>query len=282
MSIETSTADDRVVVITPPKGWLPLDLRELWKFRHLLSLFVGRDIKVRYKQTALGISWVVIQPVMNTFAFTLFFNRLAKIPSENVPYVLFSLSGIILFSSFFSPALSQISFSVVGAGGVLSKIYFPRLLTPLAAGASFIVDFFVGFCLLLVVMAAYGYYPSVRLLLAPLFVLLTFITAFGVGLWLSVLNVRFRDVRYVLPFLTQLWLFASPIAYPSTLLSTRARIVYGINPIAGAVDGFRWCMIGTPAPPLAQLLVSSAIALVILAGGLFYFRRAEARFPDIM
>ena len=261
---------------------MPLDLRELWKFRALLLLFVGRDIKVRYKQTALGISWVVIQPVLNTFAFTLFFNRLAKIPSENVPYVLFSLSGLILFSSFFTPALSQTAFSVVGAGGVLTKIYFPRLITPLAAGLSFLVDFVVGFFLLLVVMAAYGFYPSIHLLLAPVFVLLTFITALGVGLWLSVLNVRFRDVRYAVPFLTQLWLFASPVAYPSTLLSTRARIIYGINPMASAIDGFRWCMIGTPAPPIAQLLVSSAIAVAILVGGLFYFRRSEHRFPDIM
>lgn len=282
MSAESSPSAHRIAVITPPRGWLPLDLRELWKFRELLLVFVGRDIRVRYKQTALGASWVVIQPVAGTFAFTIFFNRLAKIPSEHVPYALFSLSGLIVFTSFFTPVLSQTALSVVSAGGVLTKIYYPRLLTPLSAASSYFVDLVIGLCLLLVVMAGYGVYPTFRILLAPLFIGLAFMTAFGVGLWFSVLNVRYRDIRYIVPFLTQIWLFVSPIAYPSTLLSTRARVIYGINPLAGAVDGFRWSTLGTSPPPLAQLLISTSITLVIFVGGLFYFRRSEHRFPDII
>lgn len=282
MSAHSGDIDEHVVVITPPGGWLPVNLRDLWPFRDLLFVFVVRDIKIRYKQTALGATWALIQPVASTFAFTVFFNRLAKIPSENIPYSLFALSGLVLFSSFFSPALMQTAMSVVSSGPVLTKIYFPRLLAPLATAAAYILDLVIGLVLLLVVMAIYGYYPSLRSLLAPLFVLLTFVSAFGVGLWFSVLNVRYRDVRYIVPFLTQLWLLASPIAYPSTLLSSHTRVIYGINPMAGAIDGFRWSMLGTPAPPLAQLLVSSGIAVLILVGGLFYFRRAEAGFADIM
>jgi lipopolysaccharide transport system permease protein len=282
VSSYSSELSDLEVEIKPPGGWLPVNFRELWRFRELLLLFVGRDIKIRYKQTALGASWALIQPIANTFAFTVFFNRLAKIPSEHVPYSLFALSGVVLFSSFFSQALMQTAMSVVASGAVLTKIYFPRLLAPLATAAAYFVDLAIGLVLLLVVMAMYGYYPGVRSLLAPLFILLTFITAFGVGLWLAVLNVRYRDVRFVVPFLTQLWLLASPIAYPSTLLSSHWRVIYGINPMAGAIDGFRWSLLGTPAPPLAQLLISTVIAVSILVGGLFYFRRAEASFADIM
>jgi lipopolysaccharide transport system permease protein len=278
---DTRTAALTTLRIAPSKGWVSLKLNQLWEYRELLYFLVWRDIKVRYKQTALGASWAIIQPFLTMVVFSLFFGHLGKIPSDGIPYPLFSFAALVP-RTFFANGLSQSSNSLVGNANLITKIYFPRLIVPLASVFSGIVDFLLAFVVLLGMMLYYGLVPTLNVLWLPLFVLLALVTSLGVGLWLSALNVEYRDVRYVVPFITQFWLFATPIAYPSSLLSEPWRTIYGLNPMVGVVEGFRWALLRTNTAPGPIIAVSSATAFVILVTGAFYFRRMEKTFADIV
>jgi lipopolysaccharide transport system permease protein len=270
-----------VTRIRPSRGWVPLHLGDLWNYRELLYFLVWRDIKVRYKQTALGAAWAIIQPFFTMLVFTIFFGRLANIQSDGVPYALFSFVALVPWT-FFANGLSQSADSLVGSANLIKKVYFPRLVVPLAAVLSGAVDFALAFLVLVGMIFYFGIVPTLNALwLLPLLVL-ALITALGMGLWLSALNVEFRDVRYVVPFLIQIWLFATPIAYPSSLLPEPWRTLYGINPMVGVVEGFRWALVGTNTAPGPMILVSSLAALVILVSGAYYFRRMEKTFADVV
>jgi lipopolysaccharide transport system permease protein len=276
-----AAARPTVVVIRPSRGWAPLQLRDLCQYRELLYVLIWRDVKVRYKQTALGAAWAILQPFLAMVIFSVFFGRLAGMPSDGVPYPIFAYSGLVPWT-FFAYGLNQASNSLVGGANLVKKVYFPRLIMPLAAVLSGVIDFALAFLVLIGLMLFYGMVPTLAVLLLPLFGLLAMITALSVALWLSALNVEYRDVRYVVPFLTQFWLFATPIAYPSSLLSEPWRTLYGINPMVGVVEGFRWTLLGAGSPPGAMLIVSSVVALALLVGGAFYFRRMEATFADVV
>ena len=276
------TASAPVLIIKPSKGWVSLRLRELWEYRELLYFLTWRDIKVRYKQTVLGAAWAVIQPFFTMLVFSIFFGKLAKMPSDGIPYPIFSYAGLVPWT-FFVNGLAQSSNSLVGSSNLIKKVYFPRLVVPLSAVLGGFPDFAVAFLVLLGMMVFYGILPSLTgILFLPLFLLLAFITAFGVGLWLSALNVEYRDIRYVVPFLTQFWLFATPIAYPSSLLSEPWRTIYGLNPMVGVVEGFRWILVGTDTAPGPLIFVSAAAAIFIMITGAFYFRRMERNFADLV
>ena len=267
--------------IEPSKGWVSLKLGELWAYRELLFFFVWRDIKVRYKQTVMGVSWAIIQPLFTMVIFSLFFGRLAKVPSDGLPYPIFSYAALVPWT-FFANALNQASNSLVAGSGMLKKIYFPRLTMPLATVFAGVVDFTLAFIILLGMMLFYGFVPTINVLWLPLFLLLALITSLGVSLWLSAMNVQFRDVRYTIPFLTQAWLFATPIAYPSSLLSEPWRTLYGINPMVGVVEGFRWALLGTDTTPGPIIIVSALVAIGLLVSGAYYFRRMEKTFADVV
>lgn len=267
--------------IQPSSGWVALRIKELWTYRELLYFLVWRDVKVRYKQTALGATWAIIQPLMTMVVFTLFFGRLAKIPSDGVPYPIFSFAALVPWM-FFANGLTQSSNSLVGSANLITKVYFPRLTIPIATVLSGVVDFVLAYVVLLGMMLFYGIAPTANVLWLPLFLLLAVVTALGVGMWLSAMNVQFRDVRFVVPFIVQFWLLATPIAYPSSLLSEPWRTLYGLNPMVGVVEGFRWAMLGTNTPPGASIIVSSAVALILLLSGSFYFRRMEKTFADVV
>ncbi|HXM48951.1 MAG TPA: ABC transporter permease [Pyrinomonadaceae bacterium] len=267
--------------IAPSKGWVPLKLSELWEYRELLYFLVWRDIKVRYKQTALGASWAIIQPFFTMVVFSLFFGHLAKMPSDGIPYPIFSFAALVPWS-FFANGLSQSSNSLVGSSNLITKVYFPRLIIPLASSFSGVVDFLIAFAVLVVMMLYYGLLPTFNVLWLPLLLLLAMVTSLGVGLWLSALNVEYRDVRFIVPFITQFWLFVTPIAYPSSLLPEPWHTLYGLNPMVGVVEGFRWALLGTKTAPGPIIAVSSAAAIVILITGAFYFRRMEKTFADIV
>jgi lipopolysaccharide transport system permease protein len=262
------------------RGRPRLKLHELWVYRELLYFLTWRDVKVRYKQTLLGAAWAILQPLLAMVVFTIFFGHLAKLPSEGLPYALFSFSGLVLWT-FFGNGLTLSSNSLVASSNLITKIYFPRLVIPLGAVLAGGVDFVLALVVLGGLMIAYGVAPGLTIFAMPLFLLLAFCTVLAVGLWLSALNVKYRDVRYVVPFLVQLWLFATPIAYPSTLLDEPWRTVYGLNPMVGAIDGFRWSLLGTRSPGWSAV-VSACSAVVMLLAGLYYFRRMEKVFADIV
>lgn len=267
--------------IEPSQGWVSLQLRELWAYRELLFFLTWRDIKVRYKQTVLGVAWAIIQPFMTMVVFSLFFGRLAQMPSDGIPYPIFAFAALVPWT-FFSNGLSQSANSLVGSANLIRKVYFPRLTVPVATVLSGLVDFGLAFVVLLGMMAFYGIMPTASVVWLPLLLLLALVTALGVGLWLSAMNVQFRDVRYVVPFLTQFWLFATPIAYPSSLLSEPWRTLYGINPMVGVVEGFRWALLGVETRPGPVVIVSTVAAVVLLVSGAFYFRRMEKTFADVV
>ncbi|MDK2742998.1 MAG: ABC transporter permease [Nitrospira sp. BO4] len=271
----------QVIRITATKGWVALQLKELWAYRELLYFLIWRDVKVRYKQTALGAAWAIIQPVFTMIVFSVFFGRLGKIPSDGVPYPLFAYAALVPWT-FFSQGLSQASNSLVGSGNLIKKVYFPRLSVPIAAVTSGLIDFAIAFIVLLGMILYYGITPTLNVVWLPFLLLLTLITSLGVSLWLSALNVQFRDVRHAIPFLTQFWLFATPIAYPSSLLSEPWRTLYSINPMVGVVEGFRWALLGTDTAPGPMIIVSALAALAILVSGTFYFRRLEKTFADVI
>jgi lipopolysaccharide transport system permease protein len=274
-------SDLPVIVVEPSKGWVDLKLRELIDARELLYFLTWREIKVRYKQTAIGAAWAILQPLLTMLIFTIFFGRLAKMPSDGVPYSLFTLTALVPWT-FFASGLSLSSNSLVQNANLVKKVYFPRLTIPISAVLSGAIDFALSFALLVVFMLSKGYLPSTRILALPLFLLLALVTCLGVGLWLSALNVEYRDVRYTVPFLTQVWMFATPVAYPSSLLQEPWRTVYGLNPMVGVVEGFRWALLNTGSAPGPMLTVSSAAAVLLLVSGAFYFRRMEKNFADIV
>ncbi|MCP4423352.1 MAG: ABC transporter permease [Chloroflexi bacterium] len=285
-----------VTIIRPAPKWVSLGLSELWAYRELLFFFVWRDIKVRYKQTVLGASWAVIQPFFTMVVFSLFFGRLAKVPSDGLPYPIFSYTAMVPWY-FFANGLTQASNTLVTNANMVKKIYFPRLTMPIGSVVAGLVDFILAFIVLVVMMAYFHYRtpaflmpdgtpldlsPTGNIIWLPFFLLLAFVTSLGASLWLAAMNVQFRDVRYVVPFLIQLWLFTTPIAYSSSLLSEPWKTLYGINPMAGVVEGFRWALLGTETAPGPILIVSSLVALILLVSGLFYFRRMEKTFADVV
>jgi len=270
-----------VSVIRATSGFQPLQLGEIWRFRELLYFLTWRDIKVRYKQTALGAAWAIIQPVFMMVVFTLAFGKLAKVPSDGVPYPVFAYAALLPWQ-LFAHSLTEASNSLVSNERLITKVYFPRLVVPIAAVLGGLMDFAVSFVVLLGLMAYYGIRPGMAIVTLPLFLLLAIATALGVGLWLSALNVRYRDIRYTIAFLTQLWLFATPVAYPSSLVPVRYRVLYGLNPMAGVVEGFRWALLGKAPPSMSLIAASSIVVVVILTGGLMYFKRMELVFADVV
>jgi lipopolysaccharide transport system permease protein len=277
----TASATEAVVRVQATRGWPSLRLRELWSYRELLYFLTWRDLKVRYKQTVLGATWAILQPLATMLIFTLFFGRLAGIPSDGIPYALFALSGLVLWT-FFSTALVQAANSLVVSVKLVTKVYFPRLIVPTATVAAVVVDLLLAGAVLGVLMAAYGAVPPVQVFVAPAFVLLIVLTALGAGFWLAALNVQYRDVKHAVPFLTQFWLFASPIAYPASLLDEQWRTVYALNPVGGAVEGFRWAILGADNSPASMIAVSSVVTLALFASGVVYFRRMEKTFADVV
>jgi lipopolysaccharide transport system permease protein len=277
----TAQVELPVLRIAPPRGWLDIDFKELWDSRELLYFFIWRDIKVRYKQTAIGAAWAVIQPFMTMVVFSLFFGKLAKMDSHGLPYPIFYYSALLPWM-YFSAAVQSATGVVVEQQRVITKVYFPRLVLPLSAVVAGLVDFSISFVVFLGMMAYYRALPSPAILLFPFFLLLAVLTALGVGLWLSALNAIYRDVRYVIPFLVQFWLFASPVAYPSTLVPLRWRWIYGLNPMAGVIEGFRWALTGQGQPPNIMLAVSSSMVLLLVASGLAFFHRMEGTIADVV
>src|SRR5262249_9676471 len=267
------------VLIQPSKGWVPLRLPELWRYRELVYFLVWRDVKVRYKQTALGVAWAIIQPLFTMVVFSIFFGRLARMPSDGAPYPIFAYAALVPWT-FFANALGQGSSSLVGSANLITKVYFPRLVVPLASVLSGVIDMLLASGVLAMLMVWYGIHFSLTLLWLPVLGLQAVITALAVTLWLSALNIEYRDVRYAVPFITQFWLFATPVAYPSSLLVEPWRTLYGLNPMAGVVEGFRWALLQTGSAPGSMAALSSAVSIVLLIGGAYYFRRMERTFAD--
>jgi lipopolysaccharide transport system permease protein len=269
------------VRIEPPKSWPELRAREVWEYRELLYFLIWRDLKVRYKQTAIGIAWVVLQPLMSMGVFTLFFGRLAKLPSDGLPYPVFYFAALAPWT-YFSTSLTTATNVIVENQRVITKVYFPRLILPLSSVLSGLVDFLIAFVVLLAMVLAYGLRPGMQALWLPALLLLALATALGVGLWLSALNALYRDVKYVMPFLVQFWMLASPVAYPSSLVPLKWRWLYGLNPMAGVIEGFRWALTGHGQPPGELLLASAGAVLVLLVGGLLFFQRMEGTVADLV
>ncbi|MEM7354453.1 MAG: ABC transporter permease [Acidobacteriota bacterium] len=270
-----------VTQIRPPSGWASLKLGELWEYRELLFFLTWRDIKVRYKQTALGAAWAILQPFLTMLVFTIFFGRLAKIPSDDVPYPIFAYTALLPWQ-LFAYSLSQAGNSMVASQQLIKKIFFPRLVIPISAVLGGLVDFCLAFVVMMGMMVYYGITPTWGIVYLPFFLLLALATALAVGLWLSALNVKYRDVRYTLPFLTQFWLFITPIAYPSSLVPEKWRLLYGLNPMAGVVEGFRWALLGKSGGMGPMVLVSAVAVAALLFGGLVYFKRMEREFADVV
>jgi lipopolysaccharide transport system permease protein len=270
-----------VQVIAPASGWVPVQLGEVWQFRELLAFLVWREVKIRYKQTALGVAWAILQPFFTMVVFSVFFGRIGHIPSDGLPYPVFAFSALVPWQ-LFAFALAESSNSVVANQRLVTKVYFPRVIMPMAAVGVGLVDFCLSLGVLLGLMAFYRVVPSTAILTLPLWTLLAVTTALAVGVWLSALNVRYRDIRYTLPFLTQVWLFATPVAYPSSLVPEGWRTLYALNPMVGVVDGFRWALLGRAAAPPMTVAVSAVAMIALLTLGLFYFRRTERTFADVI
>jgi lipopolysaccharide transport system permease protein len=267
-------------VISNASGWSGLRLRELWDYRELLYFLVWRDLKVRYRQTALGAAWAIIQPVFSMVIFSIFFGQLAKIPSDGFPYPVFTYTALLPWQ-LFAQSLALASNSMINSGNLISKVYFPRLVIPLSSVLASVADFAIAFLVLIGLMIYYHIVPTLSILVLPLLLLLALVTALGVGLWLAALNVRYRDIRHALPFLIQVWMFATPVVYPSSLLSEPWRTLYGLNPMVGVIEGFRWALLGTN-PPGPMMIMSVIISVALFISGLFYFRSVEKTFADIV
>ena len=274
-------SNSSVIIIKPSHGWSALNLRDLWTYRELILFLTWRDLKVRYKQTLFGASWAILQPFLIMVVFSIFFGNLAEIPSDGVPYPIFSFTALLPWT-LFSKALQDASKSLVASSHMITKIYFPRMILPLSAVLAGLVDFFIAFAVLIGMMFYFGIMLTANVWMLPFFLLLALITAIGVGLWLSALNVLYRDIGYVIPFLTQFWMFITPIAYPSSMVPEKWQAIYAINPMAGVVDGFRWALMGTGQPPGLMTMVSSLGAVALLISGMFYFRRMERLFADMV
>ncbi len=268
-----------IVHIKPSTGLAALNLRDLWTYRELVFFMIWRDVKVRYKQTLLGAAWAVIQPVLTMLVFNFIFGTVAKVPTEGIPYPIFSYTALLPWG-LFTTALNNASRSLTANQNMVTKIYFPRLVLPLSSVLGGLVDFAIAFVILVVLMVYYRVSPTLAIWTLPLFLLLTIITALGVALWLSAINVQYRDVNYVLPFLTQFWLFLTPVAYSAKIISDKWQLVYSLNPMAGVVNGFRWALLGTNTGPSLNMAISIGISLLFLITGLFYFRAMERTFAD--
>jgi lipopolysaccharide transport system permease protein len=264
------------------KGWVSLKLDELWEYRELLLFLTWRDISVRYKQTVLGATWAIIQPFLTMFVFSVFFGGLAQIPSDGVPYPIWTYAALVPWG-LFANGIQMSSNSLVGSSNLIKKVYFPRLIIPISSVLAGVIDFIIAFVVLIIMMLVFGIVPTINIIFLPFFILLTFITSLGVGLWLSAMNVQFRDVRYMIPFITQFLIFLTPIAYPSSLIENDVlRAVYGLNPMVGVVEGFRWALLNTNTAPNLVLIASSLAATVLLVSGFYYFRRMEKFFADVV
>lgn len=285
----TASKSQDLLILRPSRGWSSLNLIELWRYRELIYFMIWRDIKVRYKQTALGAAWAIIQPFFTMVVFTIFFGNLAKVPSDGIPYPIFSYTALLPWG-LFTKALSDSGRSLISNRAMITKVYFPRLVIPFASVLSGLVDFSIAFVVLLGMIFYYNHTPNsdfhvtltIKTLTLPLFITLALVTALGVGLWLSSLNVIYRDINYIIPFLTQFWLFVTPIAYPASLVPDQWQWLYALNPMTGVVEGFRWALLGSSAAPGPMIAVSSTISLVVLISGLFYFRRMERTFADMV
>lgn len=277
----TGATSQVVVRIEPSKGWVHLQLRDLWLYRELLYFLAWRDVKVRYKQTALGVIWAILQPFLTMVVFSVFFGHLAKVPSNGIPYPVFTYVALVPWT-FFANGLTQAAGSLVSSANMISKVYFPRLVVPIASVFSGLLDLLLASLVLVGLMAYYGISPTINVLFLPFFVLLALVACLSVGIWLAALNVEYRDVRYVLPFLVQIWLFATPIAYPSNLVHGPWRLIYGLNPMVGVIDGFRWALLGTSSGLGLSVVVSALVSFGLLIGGMLYFRRMERTFADVI
>lgn len=275
------TNTTRQFIIRPENRTLLAKLREMLEFRDLFFFLTWRDITVRYRQTIIGAAWAIIQPITTMVVFTIFFGNLAQLDSDGVPYALFSFAALVPWQ-FFANSINTAANSMINNQAIIAKVYFPRMMVPLSAMLSNIVDLILSFAVLLVMIFVMGYIPTINVLWLPLLVLLAIVTATGVGLWLAALNVQFRDVRYIVPFITQVWLFITPIAYSSSLLDEPLKTLYGINPMAGVVEGFRWALLGTNTQPTDIVLVSAVVALLLMSSGAWYFNRIETHFADII
>ena len=281
--MKTATSEPRTIILRPSRGFSFLDFRELWIYRELVYFLTWRSLKVRYKQTVLGAVWAVLEPFLTMVVFTIFFGNLAKVGSDNIPYPIWSFAGLLPWG-LFSKALSDASRSLVANSHMITKIYFPRIILPLLSILAGLVDFAIAFVVLIGMMLFYKQFPTSAVWTLPLFLLLAMITALGVALWLSALNVKYRDVGYILPFLTQFWLFITPVVYPSSQIPEQWLLIYGLNPMTGVVEGFRWALLGIiPQPTFFPMLaVSAAMAIVVLFTGILYFRRMERGFADMV
>src|SRR5215813_7615251 len=280
-SSSSSLSTEPTVVIEPSKRLLHLDLKAIWEYKELLYFLVWRDLKVRYKQTVIGAGWAILQPLMTMAIFTVVFGTFAKIPSDGIPYPIFAYSALLPWN-LFANSLTRGGTSIVGNAHIISKIYFPRLLLPLSGILSPIVDFAIAFVILIGMMIWYGTLPTWGILALPLFMLLAILTALAVGLWLSALNVRYRDVGHTIPFLVQLWMFASPVAYPVSLIPEKWRLLYSLNPMAGVIEGFRWALLGNESPDFGVIAVSAVMVFALLIPGIVYFRYTERTFADVI
>jgi lipopolysaccharide transport system permease protein len=268
------------IKIRPPKKWVPFNFSELWQYHELLYFFTWRDVKIRYKQTALGFLWAIIQPLFLMVVFTLFFGNLANVPSEGIPYPLFSFAALLPWT-LFAEGLTRSTTSMVTNANIMTKVYFPRLIMPMSGILSPLVDFAIAFVILIIMMAYYGFVPTLAIVFLPAFILLAVMTSLAVGLWLSALNVKYRDFQYTIPFLIQLWLFVSPVVYPASMVPEQWQFLYAMNPMSGVIEGFRWALLGTN-PPEAMILVSVGVVILLLVGGLFYFKSMEQYYADVV
>jgi lipopolysaccharide transport system permease protein len=272
---------EMVLILRPTRGWGSLNLQDLWTYRELIYFLTWRDLKVRYKQTVLGAAWAILQPLLSMVVFSIFFGGLLRVSSDNVPYPIFSYTALLPWGMF-SKALTDAGRSLVMNRNMITKVYFPRLVVPISSVLASLVDFAIAFVVLLGMMWYFKIVPTAAIWTLPLFLLLALITALGVGLWLSAMNVVYRDVGYILPFLTQFWFYLTPVVYPASKVPESWRLIYALNPMVGVIEGFRWALLATPTAPGPMLLVSATIALLLLVSGLFYFRRMERVFADMV
>lgn len=271
-----------VTRIQASSGWSALNLKELWEFRELLYFLTWRDIKIRYKQTILGASWAILQPMFSMLVFSLFFGKLAKMPSDGIPYPLFSYAALVPWT-FFASGVSKASNSLVGGSNMLKKVYFPRLAMPISSVLGNVIDFILAFSVLILMMIFFEVVPTANIIWLPLLLLMALITALGVSLWLSAMNVQFRDIRFIVPYIVQAWMFATPVVYPASLIENEFWLaVYALNPMVGVIEGFRWALLGTDTAPGPQIMISAVVAITLLISGAFYFRRMERTFADVV
>ena len=274
-------ADVSVIRIEPSRGWVSIELSELWTYRELLYFLIWRDVKVRYKQTVIGIGWAILQPLLTMVVFTMIFGNFAKIPSDGLPYPVFAFTALLPWN-LFAGALNRCTLSLVGSANLITKVYFPRLIVPVSAIISGIIDFAIAFVFLLGLMLWFHIVPTWGAIALPIFLLLTLITALAVGLWLSALDVRYRDVGHAIPFLIQIWMFLSPVAYPLSVVPEKWRLLYSLNPMVGVIEGFRWALLGKESPDFKVIAVSTAVVVALLLSGLVYFKRIERTFADVV